>query len=850
MKKFTFLLVIGLFLFINYTNSQTWTTYTKEDGLASEGAWSVAIDTQGNKWFGTNEGVSKFDGTTWTTYNTFAGLASDYVGKIAIDAQGNKWFRTIGGVSKFNDTTWTTYTLPVGIGVPGALINDIVIDAQGNKWFASDGAGLVKFDDTNWTSYPSAGSIPCGEGWAIAIDAQGNIWYVCDACDGWLWGPGPNYLIKFDGTTWTPYTTDSLFCNWIDALAIDAQGNKWLGTENIGVLKFDGTNWTNYTTADGLVNNCINDIAIDAQDNKWFGTIGGVSKFDGTNWTTYITENGWENNYIYDIAIDAQGNKWFGTFGGVSKLDERIIAYISTSPDNQNVGYQTRNTTFKITSNINWTISDDADWLTVNPTSGVDNRTITVNFNANTLASSRVATIIITGSGKSDTVTVTQGIKILWGLPDNLDLSYEDRDSTFIITSNIDWTISDDADWLTVSPISGSGNDTITVNFTENTSTSPRVAIITIYGPGINTQYLTVTQGIKKLTVLPNNLEVSYMAGTSTFIITSNIDWTISEDADWLTISQTSGSGNDNITINLEANTLLSSRVANIKIFGTGVDSQIVIVSQAGIIKRLSVLPDNWLNIRSEAGDTTFYITSNIEYTISDNVDWLTVSPTSSSGNDTITVHFEANTSLIFAKNATITITGTGVKSQTVNITQAPIKILTVLPNNLEVCSEAGDTNLIITSNTSWAVSYEADWLTVSSSSGIGNYTITINLEANYSTSPRVATITISGKGVDSQTITVTQAGFVSAPSLYDLNVTIYPNPVEDYLFIEFDDKTLTDIKVSVVDILGRSLIDRNFEHIDLDAEETLDLSFMKSGLYFLEIRSERNSKVYKIIKE
>ena len=82
-----------------------------------------------------------------------------------------------------------------------------------------------------------------------------------------------------------------------------------------GVSKFDGTTWTTYTTKDGLANNWINAIAIDAQGNKWFGTSnGGVSKFDGTNWTTY-TYCRWSctGNSVTAIAIDAQGNKWFGT---------------------------------------------------------------------------------------------------------------------------------------------------------------------------------------------------------------------------------------------------------------------------------------------------------------------------------------------------------------------------------------------------------------------------------------------------------------------------------------------------------------------------------------------------------
>jgi len=48
----------------------TWTTYTTGDGLAHNGVYSIAVDADNVKWFGTFDGVSSFNGTTWTTYNT------------------------------------------------------------------------------------------------------------------------------------------------------------------------------------------------------------------------------------------------------------------------------------------------------------------------------------------------------------------------------------------------------------------------------------------------------------------------------------------------------------------------------------------------------------------------------------------------------------------------------------------------------------------------------------------------------------------------------------------------------------------------------------------------------------
>ncbi len=86
-----------------------------------------------------------------------------------------------------------------------------------------------------------------------------------------------------------------------------------------GLAKFDGVNWTVYNTSNsGLPDNGVRAIAIDGQGNKWIGTYGGgLAKFDGVNWTVYKTSNsGLPNNDVWAITIDGQGNKWIGTGGG------------------------------------------------------------------------------------------------------------------------------------------------------------------------------------------------------------------------------------------------------------------------------------------------------------------------------------------------------------------------------------------------------------------------------------------------------------------------------------------------------------------------------------------------------
>ena len=83
----------------------TWTNYLKPNTITSGGINTIAIDAQGNEWFGTESGGAlKFDGTNWTSYNiTNSGILSNTVNAITIDAQGNKWFGTDKGVSKLKD---------------------------------------------------------------------------------------------------------------------------------------------------------------------------------------------------------------------------------------------------------------------------------------------------------------------------------------------------------------------------------------------------------------------------------------------------------------------------------------------------------------------------------------------------------------------------------------------------------------------------------------------------------------------------------------------------------------------------------------------------------------------------
>jgi len=319
-------------------NQQVQIFNTENSGLPHNQVTSIAIDAQGNKWFGTFYGeVVKFDDVSWTVYDrTNSGLPGEYrIRSIAIDPQDNKWFGASftptldpgGGLIKFDDTNWTIYNRS-NSGLPNNTVTSIAIDNLGNKWIGTWGGGVAKFDGIKWTQESS--HLQSGNVFALSIDSHGSKWVGTHSS-----------IVKFDDTNWTNYNYSKSIIPYyngnggITSIAIDDEGNKWFGIaedwdsgSNGGVTKFDDVNWTIYSSNNSDLPYSVHCIAIDKQGNKWFGasywSIGALVKFDGSNWTVYDSSNsGFPNDWIESLAIDDQGNKWFTTGNsGVVKFNE------------------------------------------------------------------------------------------------------------------------------------------------------------------------------------------------------------------------------------------------------------------------------------------------------------------------------------------------------------------------------------------------------------------------------------------------------------------------------------------------------------------------------------------------
>ena len=278
-------------------DGKLFTQYTVKDGLSSNTVWAILEDNTGNIWFGTNNGICRYDGKEitripmpfkGTNFYPNSSLNNTLPAKIEVwsimqDKSGKLWFATTDGVFCYNGKSFTRFLDNDSILYNSDLkinkVEYILEDKAGNFWFGGRGnAGVFRFDGKSLTSFK-----PDGENWAWPVleDKNGNIWFS-------NWGGA----YRYDGKSVTNFTKKESLCRNGNVTQIieDKDGNLWFGSdsENGGICLYDGKAFTHFTTKDGLPNNAVWAILEDNTGKLWVGTRNtGLSSFDGKTFTNF-----------------------------------------------------------------------------------------------------------------------------------------------------------------------------------------------------------------------------------------------------------------------------------------------------------------------------------------------------------------------------------------------------------------------------------------------------------------------------------------------------------------------------------------------------------------------------------
>lgn len=332
-KKPVFFAAILLF-FAGYTSFAGYPVRTClgiDQGLSNNFVRCIYQDKKGFMWFGTYDGLNRYDGYEFKIFrNSFKNarsLVNNWINAINEDEKGDLWIGTRQGACVYqslsdNFSFLYYYTPGKKAAQLTSVVKDIEADPQGNMFVATADKGLLFFQkgesvghriplEKDATSPYEVTSIKAGK--------DGNVW--CFVTNKGLCV----YEYKTNKAKIVNAAIKSANC--IEA----ANGYLWIGT-NEGLFRYNITSNSfdkAYNEANKKLNyNVVAGITAGKNNELWIATNGGgVVILDTESGETQFLSNTKEpnslsSNAVYSIWIDKQSRKWIGCLrGGVNVID-------------------------------------------------------------------------------------------------------------------------------------------------------------------------------------------------------------------------------------------------------------------------------------------------------------------------------------------------------------------------------------------------------------------------------------------------------------------------------------------------------------------------------------------------
>ena len=331
------------------------TSWTSESGLPQNSVHAVAQTSDGFLWFGTEEGLARFDGVQFRIYNRHntPALASDYIQTLAPAHDGSLWIGTDSGLTHIerdpartsllggleSEARFATLTAKSGLigdnitalvestdgslwvgtsqglnriqnghietwttasGLPDDAVNALALDATGALWVGT-GHGLARFDHGHWTAQSGLAGDRIG---ALTASPDGSIW-ASDLRKG---------LVQIiAGRVVVPAV--KLPSKEILSLLVDREGALWMTFDRHGLGRIAHGNLSLYADVNGLPSNRTTGALLqDREGNLWIGQLdAGVVQLRAGKFAVWGKPEGLSGNYVGNMLQARDGSMWFGS---------------------------------------------------------------------------------------------------------------------------------------------------------------------------------------------------------------------------------------------------------------------------------------------------------------------------------------------------------------------------------------------------------------------------------------------------------------------------------------------------------------------------------------------------------
>ena len=332
-----------------------------DDGLHGTAVNSILQDEEGFLWFGTNNGLFKYNGYTFKVYNFEPGnpgsLSHNFINVIYEDKNNEIWIGTVRGINRYdkNKDIFTKYFYDSEdlFTLDDNVILSIIGDESGNI-LVGTGRGLNLFDKTGnrfirytYKTEESGESINNAI-FTLSAEKNGKIWMGTKRGVYLFYGK-KKILISFRGNSDKKCPLNSCA---VEAIYRGSDGIVWIGTDFCGLYKYDSHKdilskvRVKQKTVMNLDKFRIKSLYKNNNGDLWIGTNGGgLYKYIPREdvFTQYLYDPGdpWSisNNGIVSIKEDSAGILWIGTLGGgVNRIDpyKNIFDYFVHNTYNSN----------------------------------------------------------------------------------------------------------------------------------------------------------------------------------------------------------------------------------------------------------------------------------------------------------------------------------------------------------------------------------------------------------------------------------------------------------------------------------------------------------------------------------